>query len=232
MARAQRRQFHYIYKITNRLNGKFYIGMHSTDSLDDGYFGSGKYLKRSVEKHGKENHEMEILEHYSSREDLAAREKELVDKELLQNEMCMNIRLGGDGGGGWEHLIKDEKYYQTRSTNGKEHGSKNGSKSLKALTFEERSAHSKNMWEADRDSKLQNLKNFTSAAANSNQAKAKRKETLSKMKFQKGENNSQFGTCWINNGVEVKKIKKDELLVWLNQGWKQGSKEENYHAHD
>lgn len=35
-ARADERKFHYIYKIT-RFDGKYYIGMHSTDDLDDGY---------------------------------------------------------------------------------------------------------------------------------------------------------------------------------------------------
>lgn len=37
--RSDRRKHHYIYKIT-RDDGFYYIGMHSTDDLDDGYFGT------------------------------------------------------------------------------------------------------------------------------------------------------------------------------------------------
>jgi len=96
MQRADRRQYHYIYKIT-RDDGKYYIGMHSTDDLDDGYFGSGQRISRSIKKHGKERHIKEILEFLPTREELRLREKELVTEELLGDEMCLNLALGGQG---------------------------------------------------------------------------------------------------------------------------------------
>ncbi len=77
--RADRRKHHYIYKITrNDGSGKYYIGMHSTDNLDDGYFGSGQILWHSIKKHGKEIHSIEILEFLTDRESLKKRERELV----------------------------------------------------------------------------------------------------------------------------------------------------------
>lgn len=118
--RADQRKFHYIYKIT-RADGKYYIGMHSTDDLEDGYFGSGQLLWKSIKKHGKEKHSKEILEFLPTRKTLKERERELVNEEILDDPLCMNLKLGGEGGfnidpahqselskGYW----KDEKYRQ------------------------------------------------------------------------------------------------------------------------
>jgi len=82
-------KYHYIYKTTNTLNGKFYVGMHSTNNLNDEYIGSGKRLWHSINKHGKENHKCEILEFLSDRQSLKTREAEIVNKELLENKKCM-----------------------------------------------------------------------------------------------------------------------------------------------
>ena len=89
---------HYIYKITCVLTGNFYIGMHSTSNLNDGYFGSGKLLSRSVKKYGKDNHLFEIIEFLPDRNSLKQREKEVVSEELIKDPQCLNLKIGGDGG--------------------------------------------------------------------------------------------------------------------------------------
>lgn len=96
MNRAKARKFHYIYKIT-RFDGMFYIGLHSTDNLEDGYFGSGQRLWKSIRYHGKDKHTKEILEFLPSRELLIEREKEIINAEFLTNVLVLNLALGGGG---------------------------------------------------------------------------------------------------------------------------------------
>ena len=72
--------------------------MHSTSNLEDNYIGSGKRLWLSIRKHGRENHMKEILEFLEDRNALKAREKEIVNKMLLKDLMCMNLIEGGEGG--------------------------------------------------------------------------------------------------------------------------------------
>ena len=120
-------RIHYVYKIT-RTDGEYYIGIHSTSNLNDGYFGSGKILRRSIVKHGQSAHIKTILEYLPDRKSLAARELELVNNECLQDPLCMNIRLGGDGG--WDHVIKDTEH-QSRA--GKIGGASRSEKKMESI---------------------------------------------------------------------------------------------------
>lgn len=88
---------HFIYKTTNIINGKYYIGAHSTQNEDDNYLGSGTLLKKSIEKHGRENFVREILFYCVDINELYLKEIEVIS-EHLDNNMCYNVKPGGKGG--------------------------------------------------------------------------------------------------------------------------------------
>jgi group I intron endonuclease len=90
--------FYYLYKVTNLINNRFYIGVHKTKNIDDGYMGSGKILRHAIEKYGIENFQKEILEYFSDSKSMLKREKEIVTEEFLSRPDVYNLRKGGDGG--------------------------------------------------------------------------------------------------------------------------------------
>lgn len=64
-----KKTFHFVYLTVNLVNGKKYIGDHSTNNLNDGYIGSGRpYFKNALNQYGKENFKCEILEFFDSKE--------------------------------------------------------------------------------------------------------------------------------------------------------------------
>lgn len=190
--------------------------MHSTDNLDDGYFGSGKYLWHSIGKHGKENHEIEILEHYFSREELVAREKELVNLQLLENSLCLNLQTGGEGG--WNIKNIDVKTRNAKCRNRFQEKMKKDDSFAKAFA-KKQSANAKDRWIDGRyDVHFGN--SYWNGKTHSDETKMKIGEKNSK--HQTGSGNSQFGTCWINDGYQARKIKKEDLQRWLDLGWRKG----------
>lgn len=90
---------HFVYKTTCTSTGRYYIGVHSTANEHDGYLGSGKYLHRSIKKHGLENHQREVLKYFETRSEADLYEAELVTWDLIKtDDLCMNLSPGGCGG--------------------------------------------------------------------------------------------------------------------------------------
>lgn len=85
----------YVYKITNKVNGKIYIGVHCTDDLDDGYMGSGTAIIAARNKYGEENFTKEILVDYDSSEVAYRLEKMLVNEKFVKRNDTYNLREGG-----------------------------------------------------------------------------------------------------------------------------------------
>ena len=207
MARADQRKFHYIYKIT-RFDGKYYIGMHSTDDLEDGYFGSGKLLWHSINYHGIEAHTKAIIEFLPSRQELRARERELVNEEIMNDPLCMNLKLGGEGG--WDHITPEQQAIGRLKgavvggrVSGKLYGKLNQVKA--------------------NQTRIANG-NMLSFAGRTHSDVTKQKMKMSAEGKQNGERNSQFGTCWVCNFDGPRKIQLTELSKYLEQGFVRGRK--------
>lgn len=90
----------YIYKTTNLITGKFYIGKRVYRKKDDNwYLGSGIYLKRAIKKYGREFFIKEIIEWCKDKETLCEREKYwIVFFDATNSNIGYNLSGGGDGG--------------------------------------------------------------------------------------------------------------------------------------
>ena len=210
---ASRRKYHYIYKTTCRVTNKYYIGMHSTDNLKDGYLGSGKRLWYSIDKHGKNNHVKEILEFLPDRKSLKDREKEIVNSELLNEKLCMNIAPGGGGG----FISKEhENNFQKGADKFRELSTTNAREKLKWLIKNDADWYDE--WKKNMSTSLKGNQAFK-GKNHSEESKIKIGQTNSAK--QKGELNSQYGKRWITNDISDKKINRDDPIP---EGWKLGRK--------
>lgn len=105
-------KFYYIYKITNLINNKIYIGKRTCNispELDSDYLGSGKLIAKAIKKYGKNNFKKEILE-ICTPETINEKEKFHINQ---QNSTCpkigYNLTEGGDGVG--QLCSKMKTYY-------------------------------------------------------------------------------------------------------------------------
>lgn len=89
--------YHYFYKITNKIDGCFYYGVHSTKDLNDNYMGSGQKLRYMYKKQGIENFEKQILKFFDTEEEMFSYEREIVTEELVKDKKCYNLTEGGEG---------------------------------------------------------------------------------------------------------------------------------------
>jgi len=92
------RKYNYFYKVTNRVNGKIYFGIHSSD-LDpkrDPYLGSGAAICQAVSKYGKENFFREDLEFFENRHQLSLFETLWIDSVFIKQGDNYNLKEGGD----------------------------------------------------------------------------------------------------------------------------------------
>lgn len=88
--------YNYLYKIVNEQTQEYYIGVHSTQNLDDGYSGSGKFIKIAIKEYGIEAFSKHILQFFDDIDAMYKKEELIVNEDFLQNPLVYNCACGGE----------------------------------------------------------------------------------------------------------------------------------------
>lgn len=200
---------HYlVYKVTNQVNGKIYIGVHKTRNIDDGYMGSGRILRRAISKYGIENFVKEILFEASTAEEMFSKERELVEV----SEHTYNIKKGGEGGFDY---INGILYINGRSDNWK----KNMSIAQRGKHVGKYNANYGKHPSEETRRKLRQAKKGNKHF----QGRKHTDETKSKMSSsKKGKCIGLNGRCWITKDRISKQVKKEDIDIYTAIGWLKG----------
>lgn len=207
--------YYTIYVIYNLINGKEYIGKHQTQNINDNYIGSGRLIQRAITKYGKDNFIKDILYVFNTELEMNNKEKQLVTEEYISSKLSYNLCPGGYGGFGYinKHNLCT--------------GSKTGNCGFRVLPKEFNLKQSSKGGRISFERKIgifkySNKERSMFFKGKVHKEESKRKIGKANSLHQQGVKNSQFGTCWITNGKENKKIKKEKLALYINQGYYKG----------
>ena len=100
-------KYHHVYLTTNIINGKQYIGDHSTNNLEkDKYLGSGILIVNAIKKYGKKNFIKKILEEFNTKEEAFQAQRNYIIK---YNTLKPNgYNLSPTGGLGCKNCLLEE----------------------------------------------------------------------------------------------------------------------------
>jgi len=211
---------HYVYCVENLINGKVYVGKHSTNNMNDGYMGSGKLLTKAIVKHGIENFRKHILQMFESSEEAFEFESKLVDENFISDENTYNLICGGE--------------FRVCSLSASDAGKLGAIVNLANPEFRKRFIERTKRNTPDRNRRLWKEGVYTNKHMLGNKwFVGKRHTDITKEKIgkansrhQSGEGNSQFGTVWVHNvALQLsKRVKIEDLDKALVEGWAKGRK--------
>lgn len=218
--------YYLIYKITNLINNKIYIGKHITKDKNDDYMGSGKLITRAIEKYGLENFKKEILFQCNSQQQLNQMQKNIVNEEFVARLDTYNLKIGGAGG--WDFINKNNLNLKTNFKNKTPQEIAYISK-LGVIAY-------RFLYETDiefRQKIIDGGKKGGAIAALMKPFKGKKHTQTVKKQIgeknaihQQGENNSTYNHVWIHNQtLQISKLcHPNDLENLLENGWKKGRK--------
>lgn len=205
--------FYTVYKTTNLVNGKIYVGLHVTEDLNDDYLGSGKLIQAAIKKYGVENFKREYIKLCNSYKEMSELEAEIVNEDFVKRSDTYNMKTGGTGS--WYHVNSNKEAKSESSSRGGKTRSRRDDNPFKDPEWQ------KNFNSMNNPEIVKSI----GAKANSPEAIAKKKETWKLTGRGKGDKNSQFGTCWVtHNKLGTKKISKTDLDKFLSLGYTKGRK--------
>jgi hypothetical protein len=198
-----------VYKITNTINGNIYIGAHQTENLNDAYFGSGKLLKRALNKYGADNFTKEYLNVFDNEDEMYAYEAELVTSEFIQESTNYNICPGGHGG--WTYV---NSVYQKDQRRLKSNGKPGGDALANRLKTDA------NFQNIHRNRFIETMKGVDYSKEN-NGFFGKTHSIDSRLKISIKLKGKPSGMRWITNGTTAKQFSVKEPIP---DGWRAGRK--------
>ena len=217
--------FFTVYKITNNINNKVYIGIHRTTNLEDKYMGSGLLINKAIEKYGLENFNKEYIAIFDNKDDMFYLEKQIVDEKFVNDPTTYNLKVGGDGG--WDYCNKNGLSINNFENNDiQKRATESAKKILKELRENPdwEKAYSNSM-------SISRLKYYKDGGENGFKNKKHTNETKDKIGKansikQKGSNNSNYGKVWVYNLdlKQSKSILKNNLESYISNGWIKGRK--------
>lgn len=191
-----------VYKTTNKINNKYYIGVHQTNDIEDGYLGSGKVIRQAIKRYGYKAFYKDILAVYNNKNDMYAKEKELVNEKTLSDPLCYNLLNGG------RDTFKNSIYNLNKAVTAR-HKKKyiyvSKRNITKCISPVEEKKYIENGWLRGNKTLSKRVKGHITSGAHRN----KISKTLT-------------GTLFVNKEGTNKRIKPEELSPYIAAGWLHG----------
>jgi hypothetical protein len=223
------KMFYYTYKVTllkGSLAGHYYYGQHRTKNLNDHYIGSGRKIKdyfKHYEKIEGVTYVKEILHFYNDEDELNIAEKQLIGDKYKNDKLCLNLKPGGINyynGAKLGHKISEET-------------KKKISDALKGHKLSEEARNKISLANLNRPE--EDRKKFGQSQLGKepwNKGIKMSEETKQKLRKKHNLSSEQHNKLsewaksfiWINNGIEVKHINKDDFEKYKNLGYERGRK--------
>ena len=96
--RDHNKLYSFVYMTTNNINGKIYIGVHTSNKLHDSYLGGGTYINKAIKKYGRSNFTRVILKFTLTKKEALQIERHIVNENFICDTRNYNIKVGGQPG--------------------------------------------------------------------------------------------------------------------------------------